>query len=592
MDEVSQIREKIDLVSFILEYVPLKKMGRNFKAICPFHNEKTPSFIVSPERQIWHCFGGCNKGGDVYTFLMEYEKLEFIEALRILAKRTGVVLRESNFQTGVSSKKEKIYKLNKIALDFYNFVLTKHTAGKKALAYLSGKRKLDIELIETFNLGFSPKDGVSLVNYLIKKKKYKREDLVEAGLAFYKQGSVFDFFRNRLMFPLFDHRNNVVGFAGRAIEEPYQGGKYINTKETLVYHKGDMFFGLNTAKDEIKKMDKAIIVEGELDVISCFSQGVKNVVAVKGTALTENQVSLLTRFTNSICLSFDADEAGYTATKRSLEVLEKKGAHITICVFENGKDADEAIRSDTVVFKKAIKKDIPVYDYVFMKIFSQNDKNKVEGKRKITDEFLPIISKIENEIIKEHYLKKLSSEIDVSLDALVTEIEKIHKKEVVKKDLFVLPKDKKSRLEMLEDYLFSLIVQSENPKLILEKSLVILKDYKFETVSYQKILDYLSGFFKTHDIFKSRDFLNILPKELASSFDTAFLYPLPKFEMAEFEKEAEKVVREMKILFLKNKIKEISISLKAGEGTQDIQKITDLEKELALTVGLLGNRKM
>jgi DNA primase len=169
MDEVTQIRERIDLVSFISEYFPLKKMGRNFKAVCPFHNEKTPSFVVSPERQIWHCFGGCNKGGDVYTFLMEYENLEFVEALRILAKRTGIQLRESSFDVGVSSKKEIIYKLNRAALDFYHYVLTKHGAGKKALAYLAENRKLDARLIETFMLGFSPKEGDSLSNYLINK---------------------------------------------------------------------------------------------------------------------------------------------------------------------------------------------------------------------------------------------------------------------------------------------------------------------------------------------------------------------------------------------------------------------------------------
>ncbi len=452
MDEVAQIRERIDLVSFISEYIPLKKMGRNFKAVCPFHNEKTPSFVVSPERQIWHCFGGCSKGGDVYEFLMEYENLEFVEALRMLAKRTGIQLRESNFQAGTSSKKEAIYKLNRIALDFYHFVLTKHEAGKKALSYLTENRKLDARLIETFMIGFSPKEGISLSNYLINKKKYKKEDLVEAGLAFYRgpsassgQTGVFDFFRNRVMFPLFDHRGNVVGFSGRAIEEPYSGGKYINTRETIVYHKGSIFFGLNTAKEEIKKLDKAVIVEGELDVISCFSVGIKNVVAVKGTALTENQVTLMARFTNNICLCFDKDDAGYEATKRSLSSLEKKGMNITTCIFENGKDTDESIKNDPIAFKKSMKKDIPVYDFIFSKTFSSFEKDKVYGKRKIASELLPIFTRISNEIVKEHYLKKLSLELGVSLEALAKEIEKIEKKEIVREDIFVSKKDKRSR---------------------------------------------------------------------------------------------------------------------------------------------------
>ncbi|MDO8658113.1 MAG: DNA primase, partial [Candidatus Levybacteria bacterium] len=524
MDEVAQIRERVDLISLISEYIPLKKMGRNFKAVCPFHNEKTPSFIVSPERQIWHCFGGCGKGGDVYTFLMEYENLEFVEALRILSKRTGIPLRETSFQAGISSKKEIIYKLNKIAMDFYHYVLTKHPAGKKALSYLTDNRKMDARIIETFKLGFSPKDGVSLSGYLINKKKYKKEDLVEAGLAFYSGARIVDFFRNRVMFPLFDHRGNVVGFSGRATEEPYNGGKYINTRDTIVYHKGSMFFGLDSAKEEIKKLDKAIILEGEMDVISCFSQGIKNVVAVKGTALTESQVALLTRFTNNICLCFDADDAGYEATKRSLPALEKKGANITICVFANAKDADEAIKNDPVSFKKSIKKDLPVYDYIFSKTFLAYDKNKVEGKRKITDELLPMFAKILNEIIKDHYLKKLAVELDISMDALTKEMEKIEKKEVVKNDVIIIKRDRRLRPEVLEDYLMSLIIQHENPKLILEKCIEILKDYKFEIASYQKIIESLSKYFKTNSMFSSSNFLTTLPKELTGSFDTSFLF--------------------------------------------------------------------
>jgi DNA primase len=589
MDEVSQIREKIDIVSLISEYISLKKMGRNFKAVCPFHNEKTPSFIVSPERQIWHCFGGCNKGGDVYQFLMEYENLEFVEALRILAKRTGIQLRESNFNAGISSKKETIYKLNRIALEFYHYVLTKHKAGKKALLYLTENRKLDARLIETFMIGFSPKEGASLSNYLINKKKYKKEDLVEAGLAFYVGSRVVDFFRQRVMFPLFDHRGNIVGFSGRAIEEPYNGGKYINTRETLVYHKGDMFFGLNTAKEEIKKLDKVIIVEGELDAISCFSIGVKNVVAIKGTALTENQVSLMARFTNNICLCFDKDEAGYSATKKSLSSLEKKGMNVTTCMFENAKDADEAIKNDPISFKKIVKKDVPVYDYIFSRTFSSFEKDKVVGKRKISEELLPIFTKISNEIVKEHYLKKLSLDLDVSLDALLKEIEKIEKKEVVKENVFVGKKDKRSRKEILEDYLMSLLVQHDNPKIILEKCFLILKDYKFEANSYQKIMSYLSDYFKNNLNFSIKNFLNLLPKELADSFDASYLFPLIKPEEEDkYEEEVEKVTRELRVLFLKNKIQEISENLKKGEKDEDLRKVKELEEELASTIGLLG----
>ncbi|MBI2613893.1 MAG: DNA primase [Candidatus Levybacteria bacterium] len=597
MDEVAQIRERIDIVSFISEYIPLKKMGRNFKAICPFHNEKTPSFVVSPERQIWHCFGGCSKGGDVYTFLMEYENLEFVEALRILAKRTGIQLRQSDFQAGVSGKKEMIYKINKAALDFYHYVLTKHKAGKKALGYLVEERKLDERLIETFMIGFSPKDGVDLSNYLINKKKYKKEDLIEAGLAFYGRGpstgsgqaGVLDFFRGRVMFPLFDHRDNVVGFSGRAILEPYSGGKYINTRDTLVYHKGSMFFGLNTAKEEIKKLDKAIIVEGELDVISCFSIGVKNVVAVKGTALTENQVALISRFTNNICLCFDKDDAGYEAAKRSLLVLEKKGMNITTCIFEESKDADEAIKKDPISFKKAIKKDVPIYDFIFSKTFSAFEKDKIYGKRKISEELLPIFTKISNEIVKEHYLKKLSLDLDISLDAIAKEVEKIEKKEVIKEEIKEAKIEKKERKEVLEDYLLALILQNGNAKKILDRCLAILKNYEFKTVSYEKIINFLVDYFKSSNTFNPKIFLKVLPKELETAFDTQYLFPLPKFEDEEkYILESEKVAAELRTLFLKERIKKISLKLKTGDRDADVKKVGDLEKELASTISLLS----
>ena len=390
------------------------------------------------------------------------------------------------------------------------------------------------------------------------------------------------------MFPLFDHRGNVVGFSGRAIEEPFNGGKYINTRETLVYHKGSMFFGLNTAKEEIKKLDKAIIVEGELDVISCFSIGVKNVIAVKGTALTEDQVGLIARFTNNICLCFDKDDAGYEATRRSLVSLEKKGMNITTCIFENAKDADEAIKDDPLAFKKSIKRDTPIYDYIFSKTFSAFEKDRVYGKRKISEELLPIFSGISNEIVKEHYLKKLSLELGVSLDALVKETERLEKKDVVKESVFVSKKDKRSRTEVLEDYLMSLIVQHENPKKILEECFLILKDYKFETESYQKILDQLSEFFKGNSSFSSKKFLNVLPKELVVAFDASYLFPLQKLEEEQCEEEIGKVARELRVIFLKNRIKEISLNLRKEETDEDLEKVKNLEKELASTIGLLG----
>ncbi|GIW61202.1 MAG: hypothetical protein KatS3mg089_0054 [Patescibacteria group bacterium] len=344
MDQVNQIRDKIDLVSFIQETVPLKKAGKNFKGLCPFHNEKTPSFMVSPEKQVWHCFG-CNAGGDIYTFLMQYERIDFPEALRILAKRAGIELIQTNYDSGLSSKKERLYSLNSLAAEYYHYLLTKHAVGEKARLYLK-ERGLNEKIIETFQLGFAPSIGNGLSRYLLEKKKYEKEELIDAGLAFNRGRDVVDFFRGRIMFPLIDHRDNVVGFSGRILDNTKSTSKYINTRETLVYHKGEHFYGLNVTKEFIRKTGQAILVEGEFDVISSFQEGITNVVAVKGTALTQQQINLIGRYAQKISICFDKDAAGQEAIRRSLPLIESKGLRVTVVVIQDGKDPDEAVRKN------------------------------------------------------------------------------------------------------------------------------------------------------------------------------------------------------------------------------------------------------
>lgn len=572
MDQVDEVRDKIDIVSLISEFVPLKKAGRNFRANCPFHNEKSPSFMVSPERQIWHCFG-CQKGGDVFTFLMEYENMEFPEALRSLAKRAGVELKQYQSDNKLTSEKEKIYTLNKQAVNFYRYVLLKHPLGKKALNYLIEKRKINEKLIETFSLGFSPSSGSALSNYLINKKGFKKQDLYLAGLSFETGGRVVDFFRGRLMFPLTDHRGNVVGFSARILDGNSDGPKYINTKETSVYHKGNLFFGLDSAKDEIKKEQQAIIVEGEFDVISCFEQGIKNAVAIKGTALTESQVALLSRFTPKITLCLDADEAGLEATKRSLPILERKNLTTTVVVIPNGKDPDEAIKNDPNSFKKALKENIGVYDFLIDKSSVQYDKKSAEGKKKITDEMLPLLLEVSNEVVKEHYLKKLSKEIDISYEALEKQMDKfktVNRTEKVE----ITPRDKRNRIEMLEEYLVALVVQSQNLLLALGKANKDLKGYDFETPSYAKILEFITQVTKTNKNLDVKKIAGGLPAELVKTFDSCYLFPLPSFinEDKYFE-ELEKVANELFVLGVKEKIKNMSQKIKESKDGETEKKL-------------------
>lgn len=553
MDEVSAVREKIDIVSFIAEYLPLKKYGRNFKVPCPFHNEKSPSFVVSPERQIWHCFG-CGKGGDAFTFLMEYENMEFVEALRTLAKKAGVALTERGFEPGQSFKKDNIYSINKLALDFYHYLLVNHNVGKTALEYLLKTRKLSPAILDTFSLGFSPSAGNALCNFLINKKKYKREDLIDAGLATYHNGRLVDFFRGRIMFPLFDHRDNVVGFAARVLQsKDIEGSKYINSRETLVYHKGEMFFGLNIAKEEIKKLQQAIVVEGELDVISCFMNGVKNAVAIKGTALTEKQATLIGRFSPKVSLCLDMDSAGFEATKRSLPILEKAGLTTTVIVLPNGKDPDDAAREDIISFKKAVKEDIGVYDFMLSSFVEKFDIGTVDGKKKITDEMLPLIANIQNEIVKEHYIKKLSREIDISEQSLFKQMEK-SKKADKSLSFSVSKKDKRERKEIVEEYLMALIVQSGDVKKYFNKTMFLLEGYEFKEASYGKIIDRLRKFLDENSTLKIEEFARIIPGELLATLDIWMLLPLPKFaDELSFEEEIDKMGQELRSIFDKKR---------------------------------------
>lgn len=559
MDQVAQVREKIDIVQLISEFIPLKKMGRNFTANCPFHNEKTPSFVVSPERQIWHCFG-CGLGGDCFTFLMQYENMEFPEALRSLAKRVGITLTQSQFAEKTSSDKEKIYSLNRLACEFYHYVLTSHKAGKTALSYLTEKRKIKNATIKTFMLGFAPRDGNSLSLYLMKKKGYQKKDLIDAGLS---TGSG-DFFRNRLIFPLFDHRDNVLGFAGRVLGDTLP--KYINTRETLVYHKGSIFFGLNSAKQNIKKENRAIVMEGELDVIAAFQEGVTNAVAIKGTALTQDHALLLSRFTNNVSLCFDQDSAGKDAIVRSLPFLEARGFTAHVVALSNGKDADEAIRNNPILFKQAIKHDTNVYDYLISKELLEDDITSSEGKKRTTDFLLPIFSKIDNEVVKEHYLKKLAKELDTSYESINKQVERQEAKTDQQVERLV-SKEKRSRKEIVEEFLLALLVQSKNPKEAAEAIVEIVGFIDFTIPAHGRIYKHLISGGKT------------LPSELLAAFDRCFLFPLPPFVTEEsYGIEIARVANELKTLTLKAKIKEI------GEKIKEVEKKNGSEGEALIVL--------
>lgn len=591
MDELEQIKSRINIVDFINEYVSLKRAGRNFKALCPFHTEKTPSFVVSPERQIWHCFGTCGEGGDIFRFLMKLENLEFPEALQILAKRAGVKLRE--YAPGdLSRQKERFYEINHLASEFYQYLLLNHPSGKKALDYILG-RGISRKTIEIFKIGWAPNLWESVSQFLIKKKGYKLSDLDQVGLLVKGERGYYDRFRGRLIFTLKNHRGEVVGFAGRVLdpqvkEAPLRsagGGatqgqaKYINTPETPIYTKGNILYGLDITHEAIKKEDRAIIVEGEIDLIQAYQAGSQNVVAIKGSALTEGQVTLLKRYTENISLALDTDLAGDTAARRGAEIADSAGLNVRVIQLEKGKDPDECLRQDPTLWFRAVKGALPFYDFLIESALKRYSPQTGEGKKKISQELLPVISNISNDIVKAHYVKNLSRRLDLSEEIIWLALAKTGKKETpgeaTKKH-----EEKKSRDEIVEGYLLSLILQSPDPGKSFNYfiSLIDTDDLSgyFVTPSLKRIFLALAEFLAKNK-FQVDGFVRSLPKELVAVVDYYYLKDWGKSWDKEdaTEPEIEKIALEIKTLAIKRELKGLSDKMKRLEDDEKVKKLAE-----------------
>ncbi len=578
MDQIQQVRSKIDIVELIGSYVSLKKAGGNFKGLCPFHSEKTPSFIVSPERQIFKCFG-CQQGGDVFGFLMEYEKMSFAEALRFLAQKAGVKL--TSFKPSTQQQaKDRLLEINHLAAEYYHYILLNHKVGKKGLNYLLG-RGISPSLIKLFKLGYAPDTWDSLYNFLIRKKGYKQEEVEQTGLIIKSRG-FYDRFRSRVVFPLKDHRGNVLGFSGRVIKQDEQGAKYINTPETSIYHKGELLYGLEQAKSFIKKEDRAVVVEGEFDVISSYQAGVKNIVGIKGSALTQEQVDLLKRFTQNLVLALDADMAGDSAVRRGIQIAEQADLLIRVVQPEQGKDPDECARQSAKGWREAVKKAVMVYDFYLNSAKKRFNHKTAEGKKRISEELTPIFNSITNQVVRAHYFKKLAQTLDVSEEILLNEAERLAKKAVrtsfAKKE--VKKQDQPARQEILEELLLSLLLQSKNNLNVLLKTIDITS---FNHPAVKKILEQLERFL-TNNKLEINEFAAQLPPELVELLDKAYLRQLPE-ELKEeqmFLREFEKINKEIKRSFLQHKLQQLQAKIKQKEKEKQVKQLQSLRKNFVV----------
>jgi|WetSurMetagenome_2_1015567.scaffolds.fasta_scaffold21979_3 DNA primase len=415
-----EIKSKLDIVDVIREYVPnLKAVGVNFSALSPFKREKTPSFIVSPEKQIWHCFS-TDKGGDIFSFIMEMEGVSFVEALRILAPKAGVQLRRENPE--VSSKRNRLLDIMETAVIFYHKTFLESPLAASAREYIFKKRELSEATVMEWQIGYSPDSWDDLLNVL-KKRGYTEIEIQAAGLAIKKEArnSFFNRFRGRIMFPINDINGNTVAFTARVSPEreaTEQMGKYINSPETMLYSKSRVVFGLDKAKMEIKSLGYAIVVEGQMDCISCHQAGFKNVVASSGTAFTAEQLKLLKRYSNNLSLSFDMDAAGQLAADRGIREAFAAEMNIKVITLPEGKDPDELIRKDVESWKKSVAEAKHVMQYYFDKVFAAYNVEESEGKREAAKKILPIISRLPDRIEQDHWLRKLAEKLGVGETAL------------------------------------------------------------------------------------------------------------------------------------------------------------------------------
>lgn len=560
-DELETIKRKIDIVELIGEYVPLKKAGRNFKALCPFHSEKTPSFIVSPERQIWHCFGSCGTGGDIFGFLMRMENVEFGEALRILAKRAGVEL--TRYQPSESEKqKQLLYEINHLASEYYHYVLLKHPAGRRGLDYIK-KRGVSEDSLVRFKIGFAPHMWDGLQKYLVNKKGYRIKNLEQAGLIIRGRKGFYDRFRERVMFPLKDHRGNLRGFAGRTIKADVKEAKYVNTSETLIYHKSDLLYGLDETSKAIKKADEAVLVEGELDMISSFQAGVKNTVAIKGSALTASQVQRLAYFTKNITFALDADLAGDQAARRGIEMADEAGMSIKVVVISQGKDPDEVAQKDAKLWQTLVEKAMPVYDYLLERALTKYDSRTVEGKRKVGQEFVPVLAKISDEIVRSYYTQLLAERLGVPQTAVVAEIAKKEKAGQEEKTDIGWTSEIKSRREILEAHLLGLAFQAEKWPFLRKKAVLTL----IKTPRFVRILEHLGKYLKRFKSFKSESLAKMLPPELRPTFDQLYLLDMASLieDEDKFQREWEKTMVQLTELDLKETLSQLSVQIETLE---------------------------
>lgn len=555
---VEEIKNKLDIVEFLRQYISLSPAGKNFKALCPFHKEKTASFMVSPERQSWHCFG-CGAGGDIFTFFMRYENVEFGEALRILAEKAGVELRRLNPAeykfTGL------LYELNEAAKNFFRDQLA---VSEEAQNYLKS-RGLSKETIDTFELGWAPNEPEALTLHFL-NQNYRPEDILQAGLSFKtERGMQLDRFRGRIMFPIHNHFGKVVGFTGRILPKYDDGkmGKYVNSPETAIFSKSKLLYGFWQSKNAIREAGEAFLVEGQMDMLMSFQAGIKNVVATSGTALSFDHLRTLKRVADRLLISFDNDEAGREAGERAVDMAEANDFQVKVVVFNDFKDPAEAAEKDRNALLDIVKNAKPAPEFYFAKYLDnvKNDVRDPEFLRRLRSVLLKLNS-ISSPVERSFWLKELGRRVGIQEKTLEEEAERLitqvspsagsREEEIEKKEQRVF-----TRRELLSQRLISVMISGNRFDILGEYEEYLLPQYR-------KVLEILKTGEKRSGDPELDEILNIV------------ILRSDEFSQREFEELKEHLFRE----YIKERREELVAAIKKAELAGDEKAFRAASEEL------------
>jgi len=558
---IENIQQQSDIVSIISSYIPLKQVGRSFKALCPFHGEKTPSFIVSSEKQIFHCFG-CGAGGNVFGFVMKYENMTFIEAVESLADKAGISITRQKIDTHVLD----LYRVNNTVSDYFINMLINSLEGKHAYEYLKN-RGISSQTIKDFKLGYAPASPKVLLEFA-KGEKISEATLDKAGITAYdsREKNRYVRFKDRIIFPIHNTQGKIVGFAGRALNDKTLP-KYLNSPQTELYNKSNILYGLNIAKKEVADKKHAIIVEGYMDLLSLYQAGFLNVVASSGTSLTVHQAKLLSRYAEGVTIVYDGDAAGTNATLRGLDILVKEGLIVKIVRLPVGEDPDSFLNKyGKNKFSGILEEAVDIITYKISILGNQLDSASVDGKVEIAKKILPTISKITDSIRKSEYIKYLAAKLSLNEASVLDEIGKIEKQTSGR--VFYHSNTTPLRTEKFEKHLLQLMLEDTD---VVRRVYQDLEVEDFLNNDYRQIAKLLFELDTSGKIPSHKNVLNQLESDALKNIVTGLIMEITPHP--EKDKEVNQTIAKLKERRINKRIAELNASLEKTKETGEIKSL-------------------